>query len=458
MIMSSQLLVSSTLTIMLTVTVLAVAIVLFVSNITIASAQQQQQQPLPSSLAATQNQTELFQSEEDGIRLNVPQGWQIHDINNTGPVFAEESTRGYGILAQLCLIEEEGRQGSANSTANGCQVAQENVIHVVRYPNLEAGRVQDANSSGSSSSATTNTTTTTDGSTPAIGASFNNITPATSAAVTAVEGDSTTTDNILAYHLQKLQEVGYRNIQFVNNLATTVNLTLSQANQTITTLPAKFGEIVYTTASAPGEIKRGYFILTATNATSPNLGITKGYSLFYEGSGNSTETRTTGSFGSVSLPPPVRQVFDSFGLITVATSTEPLAVSINSRTLEGEGVAPATFEFESNVRGGAGSYAYSWDFDEEEGEESNERVVVHTFDEAGTYNVRVTVTDSSGQNASDSVEIVVEEAPAEEVESEEVEEQPPVAEEDDNPASDSVGIDDVVNEFIDDLFSGLGLR
>ncbi|MDQ4100665.1 MAG: PKD domain-containing protein, partial [Thermoproteota archaeon] len=414
---------------------------------------QQQQQPLPSSLAATQNQTELFQSEEDGIRLNVPQGWQVHDINNTGPVFAEESTRGYGILAQLCLTKEEGRQGSANSTANGCQVAQENVIHVVRYPNLEAGGVQDANSSGSSSSATTNTTTTADGSTPAIGASFNNMTPATSAAVTAVEGDSTTIDNILAYHLQKLQEVGYRNIQFVNNLATTVNLTLSQANQTITTLPAKFGEIVYTTASAPGEIKRGYFILTATNATAPNLGITKGYSLFYEGSGNSTETRTAGSFGSVSLPLPVRQVFDSFGLITVATSTEPLAVSINSRTLEGEGVAPATFEFESNVRGGAAPYAYSWDFDEEEGEESNERVVLHTFDEAGTYNVRVTVTDSSGQNASDSVEIVVEE-----VESEEVEEQPPGAEEGDNPASDSAGIDDVVNDFIDDLFSGLGLR
>lgn len=457
MIMSSHLLVSSTLTIMLTATVLAVAIILFASNITIASAQQQQQQPLTSNLAATQNQTESFHSEEDGIRLNVPQGWQIHDINNTGPVFAEESTRGYGILAQLCLTEE-GQQGSVNSTANGCQVAQENVIHVIRYPNLEAGGVQGANSSGSSSSTTTNTTTTADGSTPAIGASFNNMTSATSVAATAVEDDSTTIDNILAYHLQKLQEVGYRNIQIVNNLDTTVNLTSSQANQTITTLPAKFGEIVYTTASAPGEIKGGYFILTATNATAPNLGITKGYSVFYEGGGDSTETRTTGSFGSMSLPPPVRQVFDSFGLITVATSTEPLAVTINSRTIEGEGVAPATFEFESDVTGGAAPYAHSWDFDEEDVEESNEEVVLHTFDEAGTYNVRVAVTDSSGQNASDSVEIVVEEAPAEEGESEEVEEQPPVDEEDNNPASDSADIDDVVNDFIDDLFTGLGLR
>jgi PKD repeat protein len=455
MIMSLHLSISSTLTIMLTATVLAVAIILFASNITIASAQQQQ--PLTSNLAATQNQTELFHSEEDGIRMNVPQGWQIHDINNTGPVFAEESARGYGILAQLCLTEE-GQQGSANSTANGCQVAQENVMHVIRYPNLEAGGVQGANSSGSSSSTTANTVTTADGSTPAIGASFNNMTSATSATATAVEDDSTTIDNILAYHLQKLHEVGYRNIQIVNNLDTTVNLTLSQANQTITTLPAKFGEIVYTTASAPGEIKGGYFILTATNATAPNLGITKGYSVFYEGSVDSTETRTTGSFGSMSLPPPVRQVFDSFGLITVATSTEPLAVSINSRTTEGEGVAPATFEFESDVTGGAAPYAHSWDFDEEDDEESNEEVVLHTFDEAGTYNVRVTVTDSSGQNASDSVEIVVEEAPAEEGESEEVEEQPPVAEEDNNPASDSADIDDVVNDFIDDLFTGLGLR
>jgi hypothetical protein len=117
----------------------------------------------------------------------------------------------------------------------------------------------------------------------AIGASFNSNNNQTTT-VGATTAATTTIDNILAYHLQKLQEVGYNSIQLVNNQDTRVNLTMAQANQTVRTLPAKYGEIVYTTASAPGEIKRAHFILAATNATAPSLGITKGYTLFYEGS------------------------------------------------------------------------------------------------------------------------------------------------------------------------------
>ena len=60
----------------------------------------------------TQNGTTLFQSTEDGIRLNVPEGWVIHDVNNTGSTLSEESTQGYGILAQLCTEEEEQQQGA----------------------------------------------------------------------------------------------------------------------------------------------------------------------------------------------------------------------------------------------------------------------------------------------------------------------------------------------------------
>ena len=55
----------------------------------------------------TQNGTTLFQSTEDGIRLKVPEGWVINDVNNTGSTLSEESTQGYGILAQLCTEEEE---------------------------------------------------------------------------------------------------------------------------------------------------------------------------------------------------------------------------------------------------------------------------------------------------------------------------------------------------------------
>ena len=433
---------------MLTSTVLIVAIILSVTNVTIANAQQQ---PLTNQPTATQNRTELFQNAEDGIRLNVPQGWQIQDLNNTGPVFAEESTRGYGILAQLCLSEEEQQQqqertttanassNSSSSTINGCQAAQEEVIHIVRYPNLDSV-IPQAN----------NVTTT-----PAIGASFNNrTTTATSSTTTATEEEEIITiDNTLAYHLQKLQQVGYNNIQIINNVNTRVNLTMAEADQTVTTLPAKFAEITYTTgSSAPDEIKRGYFILTAANATSPNLGITKGYSVFYEGStiAAAVEARSSGSLASTPLPEPVRQVFDSFELITTVTSAEPLAVDINSRIIEEEeeeeDVAPFTFEFEAEVTGGTEPYTYSWEFGGEESAESNEQVVLHTFDDAGSYNVELTVTDSGGQSASDSIEITVEE------------EQSPQAEEDNNSGSDSEDIGGAVGDFIDGLLDSLGLR
>ena len=73
----------------------------------------------------------------------------------------------------------------------------------------------------------------------------------------------------------------------------------------------------------------------------------------------------------------------------------PLAVEITSGDTEGK-VAPATFEFDVDVTGGTEPYTYSWDFDD--GEESNEQTVSHTFEEAGSYDVGLTVTDSGGQS------------------------------------------------------------
>ncbi|HJU95104.1 MAG TPA: PKD domain-containing protein, partial [Nitrososphaera sp.] len=47
-------------------------------------------------------------------------------------------------------------------------------------------------------------------------------------------------------------------------------------------------------------------------------------------------------------------------------------------------------------------------------EESDEQTVLHTFEEAGTYNVTLTATDTDNQNTSDSIEINIEAAPIEE--------------------------------------------
>jgi PKD repeat protein len=254
--------------------------------------------------------------------------------------------------------------------------------------------------------------------------------------------------------MQKLEEVGYKGIEIVNSADATSNVTDARTNQAIARVPAKNVEMTYSTNFAPNETRIGYFILTATNATSPNLGTTKGYSIFYEGNSTVSVAETTipsGSLVPTPLPAPIRQVFDSFELVTAAAPapsssatapaaatppTVPLAVEITSGDTEGK-VAPATFEFDADVTGGTEPYTYSWDFDD--GEESNEQTVSHTFEEAGSYDVGLTVTDSGGQSTSDSMEITVEEAPAE-----------------DNNSASNDSID--VGGIIDDLFDRLGLR
>jgi PKD repeat protein len=449
------------------VVVVAIAIILLASNVTMANAQQQQQQvqqqsSLTSQPAVTQNGTTLFQNTEDSIRVQVPEGWVIHDVNNTGSTLLEESTQGYGILAQLCPQEEEEEEqsqqqrraaapatlsnvsgSSGGSDTSSCQGSEGgDIIHIVRYPDLNT-RIQATNNATTTNSSNNNTMT---------------------------------TDNILlSYHLQKLQEVGYSGIEIVNSTDTTLNVVNAQTNQTITTVPAKSAEITYSTNSAPNETRIGYFILAATNATAPNLGTTtKGYSVFYEGNSTTTANSTTAAettttttipFGSLALatplPAPVRQVFDSFELVTAAPSrpippppppaappTAPLEVEITSD--DTEEVAPATFEFDADVTGGTEPYTYSWDFDGDSSEESDEQTVSHTFEEAGTYDVDLTVTDSADQTGSDSMEITVEEVPAAPAEEEEQEE-----EEDNNAGSNELSEAD---EIIDDIFDRLGIR
>src|SRR5918995_1528326 len=431
---SSRSLVSPAMTIALTA-VVAVAIILFAANITIINAQQLTNQP-----SVTQNGTRFFEGTEDSFRLQVPQGWVIHDVNNTGSTLVEESTQGYGILAQLCPEEEQQEQQAAalsnvsgsggGDTATSCQGSEGDIIHIVRYPDLDT-RLQAAN-------------------------------------------NITTIDNILLYHMQKLEEVGYSTIEIVDSTDTTLNVTNAQTNQTIATVPAKNVEMTYNTNFAPNETREGYFILTATNATHPNVGMTKGYSIFYEGTSTTAgaataatiqETTTATPSGSLPRPPAaVRQVFDSFELIAaqeviedmlaaqseqaqeVEEPTNPLTVDITSSDTEGgEAAAPATIEFEADISGGIEPYTISWNFgDDGSSEESDgDDVVDHTFEEAGSYDVGLTVTDSIGQSASDSMEITVEEV------------EPDLDDVDNNSGSDDL-LD--VDDFLDDLFDRLGLR
>jgi hypothetical protein len=272
-----------------------IMVVLLAANVTITNAQQQQQgeqQQLsssqPTTSSVTQNRTiattTLFENTNDRFRVQLPEGWVIQDVNNTGSTLAAEVTEGYGILAQLCPEGEEGQQQGAltnvSSTSSGScqqqQQAQEEIIHIIRYPNLgvRLGIAVD---------------------------DINDIIP----------------DSVLEYQIQKIQEVGYRDINIVNSTDTTININYTAPEDVPilnVTIPARLVEMNYSTSSAPNEMRIGYFILTATNATPPNPETITGYSIFYEGATAAEQTTTTPS-GNLSLPASLRQVFDSFELM-----------------------------------------------------------------------------------------------------------------------------------------------
>src|SRR5215216_4711890 len=393
-----RLLVSSLMAIAL-IAAAAIAIILLAANVTIANAQQQ----VTSQNSAIERGTTTSRSTRDSFRVQVPQGWVIHDVKNSGSALVAEALDGVGILAQLCPEEEQQQvafRNSGGNTSNSsistnsdrCQGAQ--VIHVIRYPNLGArlGLTSDD--------------------------------------IFAIINRDTIPNAILTYQIQKLQEAGYRNIQIVNSTDTTINVDISTGlnnnnnnaiaagttattTTTTTIVPAKLVAMTYSTNLAPNETRIGYFILTATAATPRNLGMITGYSIFYEGSSVMQTVSTGSSLAplSSSLPPTpfpaaVRQVFGSFELL--AAPTEPLAVEITSS--DTEGVAPATFDFEANVTGGTVPYTYSWDFgDGSVVERGDDETVDHTFDVAGNYTVSATVTDSTGRTVSDSILIIVHE-------------------------------------------------
>lgn len=83
----------------------------------------------------------------------------------------------------------------------------------------------------------------------------------------------------------------------------------------------------------------------------------------------------------------------------------PLTASISIDSTNGD-TAPATFLFETDPEGGTGPYTYSWNFGDGSPQVTEEDID-HTFANPGTYVVTLTVTDSTGQTASDRREVNV---------------------------------------------------
>src|SRR5215216_5104116 len=290
-------------------------VVLLAANVTVTNAQQQEQQQLSTSQPITSQVTQngtidtptLFESTNDSFRVQLPEGWAVQDVNNTGFTLAAEVLEGYGILAQLCPKGEGGQQqgaltndsSSSSSTTSTCQQqAQEETIFIIRYPNL-----------------------------------------GTRLGITLVEiNNGIIPDSILEYQIQKLQEVGYKDINIVNSTATTINLhyiTTGGVPFPEAIVPDRLVEMTYNTSSAPSEMRRGYIILTATNVTPPNLETITGYGIFYEGASGATAAtaveQTTTPSGNLSLSAPFRQVFDSFELIISEEAAQAILGSITQQ-------------------------------------------------------------------------------------------------------------------------------
>ncbi|MDQ4016594.1 MAG: hypothetical protein M3136_12620, partial [Thermoproteota archaeon] len=139
----SKLLASISMATTLTIAVIIVVIP-FSSNLaTIANAQQQEQPTSQSEVTEDATTTAAAQSAKDSFRVQVPQGWIIHDVDNTGFTLISEVMQGYGILAQLCPEEQQQQRQLPSPNVNDpkaitCQETGEEIIHINRYPNLGA--------------------------------------------------------------------------------------------------------------------------------------------------------------------------------------------------------------------------------------------------------------------------------------------------------------------------------
>ncbi|MDQ3873257.1 MAG: hypothetical protein M3258_06560, partial [Thermoproteota archaeon] len=222
-------------TVVIVLTAITIAIILLSANVMIANAQQQISKSKPAA-TTTISKPASYQSPEDSFRLQVPRGWVIRDIDNTGSALLTEMLQGYGILAQLCPQEQQQAAPTNVGSSSACQQTHQ-TIYVIRYPNLGAKL--------------------------GIGSGDD---------IFSMVNRSTIPNPLLAYHMQKLNEAGYEDIQIVNSTDRTVNviigsssMSLSSNNAIATTkVPAKLVEITYRTNSAPNQTRTGYFILTAT--------------------------------------------------------------------------------------------------------------------------------------------------------------------------------------------------
>jgi len=210
-------------------------------------------------------QGKRFISTTLGFSVEVPSGWMVQEIDNTNThALLDKIMQGSRLLAEFCPQEQPHPDGGREYS---CQEFTQS-IKLQRYPNLYSQPIFTSASSGSASDI----------------------------------------DRLLAYHVSKLEGLGYTDISVVQNMTTLVNLVDVDGNTMNVLIPANIVELTYNNADL--NRTRGFFLLSATNATS-NTGVTSGYVLSYEAPATIQPSGAT--------PLPIAQIFQSFEFVNQST-------------------------------------------------------------------------------------------------------------------------------------------
>src|SRR5918999_5566890 len=214
-----------------------------------------------------------FKSISDKFNIIMPDGWVIQEVYDTDTdTLLEEMMQGSRLLAQICPKDQAI---AAIDGTHSCEQSNES-IYIQQYPNLADQPEFDS-----------------------------------------IANTNIRNENLMEYQIMKLQRLGYNEISILHNTNMTINVINSDTNRTIVaTVPANLVEMRYNSPNSTDT--RGYFVLTATNATS-NLGIISGYSLSYEANAATLPS---------SFPPePILSIFKSFEFIKEAKEGEIAVLS-----------------------------------------------------------------------------------------------------------------------------------